>query len=119
MISGGKMRQCRNIVFIEDDQLEAMMVKEAITKADVDAALVHLTDGCRALDYLQDRSRQRPSLILLDLDLPKMDGLAVLAAIRADPELMTTPVVIFRASEDPEVIEEAFRCGAAATSSSL
>jgi len=101
------------MLLVEDDELDATMVKEAITKAGLDVAVDCVSDGQQALAYLQDRAVQRPSLIILDLDLPRMDGLELLKTIRSSPDLAWIPVVILSGSEDPAMVEEGFKDGVA------
>jgi CheY-like chemotaxis protein len=73
-------------------------------------------DGREALDFLQRSGKftdkSRPHLIILDLKLPKVDGLDVLKALKGDPELREIPVVILTSSERPEDIESSYRLGA-------
>jgi CheY-like chemotaxis protein len=72
-------------------------------------------DGEEALDFFYRRGKYedaaRPHLLLLDLKMPKVDGLEVLDAIKADPELRSIPVVVLTSSDRPEDIEETYRRG--------
>ena len=73
-------------------------------------------DGAEALDYVHAvgrfQGRSLPQLILLDLKMPKIDGLEVLKALKEDPSLKSIPVVMLTASERPEDVEAAYKLGA-------
>ena len=72
-------------------------------------------DGEEALDYFYRRGKyenaERPHLLLLDLKMPKVDGLEVLERLKSDPELRSVPVVVLTSSDRPEDIEETYRRG--------
>lgn len=73
-------------------------------------------DGEEALDFVHQRGqyagRPRPHLILLDLRMPKVNGLEVLAALKSDPVLRTIPVSVLTSSDSPEDVDETYRLGA-------
>lgn len=92
------------ILLVEDDSAHAEIVRRNLEGFHLANRLVHVSDGQAALDYLYgtgdwaDRSPQRPHMILLDLRLPKVDGLEVLRIIKDDPNLNAIPVVILTTS---------------------
>jgi CheY-like chemotaxis protein len=93
------------ILLVEDDAAHAEIVRRNFEELRVANRLMHVADGQAALDYLYRRggfadptSSPRPGLILLDLRLPKVDGLEVLRTIKTDPDLMRIPVVILTTS---------------------
>jgi CheY-like chemotaxis protein len=93
------------ILLVEDDPAHAEIVMRNLESFRVANCLVHLDDGQKALDYLYQRgafaepeSAPRPGLILLDLRLPKVDGLEVLETLKADADLRQIPVVILTTS---------------------
>ncbi|MFA6562395.1 MAG: response regulator [Verrucomicrobiia bacterium] len=95
-----------DILLVEDDEAHAEIVRRNFENCRLANRLIHLTDGQAALDYLYQRNgfsdpakSPRPGVILLDLRLPKVDGLEVLKTIKADPKLKTTPVVILTTSK--------------------
>jgi two-component system, chemotaxis family, response regulator Rcp1 len=92
------------ILLVEDDLLQARLAWEAIRRGNFRHRTTLIGDGQETLDFLFRRGgyRQapRPDLILLDLRLPKIDGLDVLAEIQGDEELKTIPAVIMTASQD-------------------
>jgi CheY-like chemotaxis protein len=109
------------LLIVEDspEDLEATM--RALRTAGRDPLIAHCADGDEALDYLHRRGRfldpaaaPRPSLVLLDLNLPGTDGREVLCEIRSTPALRTIPVVVFTTSADPHDIEACERLGASA-----
>ena len=93
------------ILLVEDDPAHAEIVKRNFESSLIANKMHHVTDGQLALDYLfrmngysDPATSPRPSLILLDLRLPKVDGLEVLKRIKADPELSRIPVVVLTTS---------------------
>jgi CheY-like chemotaxis protein len=94
------------ILLVEDNPDHAELIRRSMAEHRVANRLHHITDGEAALDYLLRRGSYAPPnapdlphVILLDLRLPKMDGLTVLAAIKADPDLRVIPVVVLTTSE--------------------
>lgn len=103
------------ILFIEDDLAHAEIAMRNFRKHRLGNRIVHLTDGQQALDYLlrqaaysDPESSPRPHLILLDLRLPKIDGLEVLERIRSDESLRCIPTVILTTSETEADISRAY-----------
>ena len=94
-----------NILLVEDEPAHAEIVRRNFEDFRVANRLEHVSDGEEALDYLYRRGKfsdplksPRPGVILLDLRLPKMDGIEVLQIIKADPDLRRIPVVILTTS---------------------
>ena len=95
------------ILLIEDNPDDQKLTLRALKKNNVSNAVVIAEDGEQALDYLFGTGqftgrdvRDRPALVLLDLKLPKIDGLSVLAKLRADARTRTMPVVILTSSKE-------------------
>jgi CheY-like chemotaxis protein len=90
------------ILVVDDDDADALMISEAIESSGNDSTVERVADGREALDYLRREGRfadaHRPDLILLDLNMPRMDGRETLAAIKADDDLKAIPVVILTTS---------------------
>jgi CheY-like chemotaxis protein len=93
------------ILFVEDDPAHAEIVRRNFENFRVANRLIHVADGQAALDYLHHEGDYRdpakypqPNVILLDLRLPKVDGLEVLRNIKSDPKLKSIPVVILTTS---------------------
>jgi CheY-like chemotaxis protein len=93
------------ILLVEDDQAHAEIVRRNLEGFGIANRLEHVSDGQAALDYLQCQGRwnsgnaPRPHVILLDLRLPKVDGLGVLKIIKADTKLSSIPVVVMTTSD--------------------
>ncbi|MET8151267.1 response regulator [Actinoplanes sp. NPDC049668] len=90
------------ILVVDDDDADALMIMEALESPERGATVNRVADGREALDYLLRthpyESAQRPDLILLDLNMPRMDGRETLAAIKSDDRLKAIPVVILTTS---------------------
>ena len=91
------------ILLVEDDPGDVLMTREAFADYKVRNQLHVVSDGADAMAFLRQEGdyadRPRPDLILLDLNLPRMDGRQVLEAIKSDPELSSIPVVVLTTSE--------------------
>jgi CheY-like chemotaxis protein len=103
------------ILLVEDDPAHAEIVRRNFADSRLANRLIHVADGQVALDYLYRRGEfsapdqsPRPHLILLDLRLPKVDGLEVLKAIKADAELARIPVVILTTSSAEADVAKAY-----------
>lgn len=94
------------ILLVEDSLIDARLTIAALKKGSLQHRLTLVRDGLEAVEFLSQEGRfaraPRPDLILLDLSLPKMDGMDVLAEIRMDYELKDIPVVILTANNDQE-----------------
>ena len=90
------------ILLVEDNQGDIRLMREILAEINPAAHLHAVTDGADAMDFLGFQGRYldalRPSVILLDLTLPKLHGREVLARIRADPHLQTIPVIVLTSS---------------------
>ena len=95
--------QAVHVLLVEDDPGDVLMTREAFEHHKLRNVLDVVTDGEQALQFLRRSGdyadAPRPGLILLDLNLPRVDGLEVLAEIKADPVLKVIPVVILTTSQ--------------------
>ncbi len=99
------------LLLVEDDAGHAMLIRHALESVDSSIRIEHVTDGEAALNYLFHRgddahphSRPLPRAVLLDLRLPKVDGLEVLRAIKAAENLQSVPVIVLTTSSaEPDV----------------
>jgi CheY-like chemotaxis protein len=95
--------QAMHVLLVEDDPGDVLMTREAFEHYKLRNVLDVVTDGEQALQFLRRSGdyadAPRPGLILLDLNLPRVDGLEVLAEIKADPVLKVIPVVILTTSQ--------------------
>ena len=91
------------IMLVEDDPGDVLITTEALADSNVPYELTVVEDGEQALDYLNQRGAHegvtRPDLILLDLNLPRVDGREVLAEVKAHPDLASIPVIILSTSD--------------------
>ena len=94
------------VLLVEDDPGDTLMIKEAFEENKLRNRLSCVADGVDALRYLRREGEYadaaRPDLVLLDLNLPRMDGREVLAEVKADAELRTIPIVVLTTSEAEE-----------------
>jgi CheY-like chemotaxis protein len=101
------------ILLVEDDRVDIMTVQRAMKKIDVSNPLYVARTGVEALGMLRGdgfpRIEPTPSLILLDLNLPKMGGIEFLKELRADPELGTLQVIVLTSSNEPGDRAAAFK----------
>ena len=94
------------ILLVEDSPSDAKLISKVFTRATIPCHLKLVEDGIEAIDFLYQQgeynSAPRPDLILLDLHLPKKDGLGVLAEIKADSQLSKIPVIVLTTSDCQE-----------------
>jgi CheY-like chemotaxis protein len=109
----------KKILLVEDNPDDADLAQRALRKGQILNEVIVMHDGVETLDYLLGNgayaggaARQLPSFILLDLKLPKMDGLEVLRQLRAHPRTQLIPVVILTSSREPQDVLRAYRLGA-------
>ena len=104
------------ILMVEDNPGDVRLTREALKSCKVLNELQVVEDGVAALDFLYRRppfeNAVRPDLVLLDLNLPKMDGREVLAAIKSDPVLKVIPVVVLTTSDSEEDVLRAYHLAA-------
>lgn len=99
------MLSSKPILLVEDDSVDAMTVKRAIEDLGSKDTLVRSANGEEALDYLRNETNERPRLILLDLNMPKMNGIEFLKHIKADNVLKRVPVIVLTTSmEDQDIL---------------
>lgn len=100
------------LLLVEDNIAHAEIIRRTLDENRLQADVHHVIDGSEALDFLYQRGAfvdyPRPTLILLDLRLPKIDGLEVLRQIKHEPKLKNIPVVILSSSRAEEDIIQAY-----------
>jgi CheY-like chemotaxis protein len=106
------------ILLVEDSATDAELALRALRKHNVANRLHHVKDGAEALDFLFGcgayagrRVEDRPKLVLLDLKLPKVDGIEVLRQIRGDARTRATPVVVMTSSREERDLAETYALG--------
>lgn len=103
------------ILLVEDSPDDVLFTLRAFKKNNMSNEIIVATDGAAALDLLLPSDQTpplRPALVLLDVKLPKVDGLEVLRRIRADPRTQPLPVVVLTTSSEERDIVESYRLGA-------
>ena len=95
------------LLMADDDPADCLLTEKALRRADITCPLYVVHDGAELLDYLKHEgdytdpaAAPRPSLILLDLNMPKVNGTEVLERLREEPELSRIPVVILTTSDE-------------------
>jgi CheY-like chemotaxis protein len=107
------MQNSKPILLIDDDDVDVMTMNRALRDLKVTNQLVPIGDGEEAIEYLRDESAAKPCIVLLDLNMPKMDGAEFLKIVKADKALKKIPVVILSTSNSDMDVTESFDLGAA------
>lgn len=107
------MNNLKTLLLVEDDIVDVMTVRRALKDLDVTNPLVHTKNGEEALDYLNNCSNPRPSIILLDLNMPKMNGIEFLQVIKKDDRFKRIPVVVLTTSREEIDKVQSFDLGVA------
>jgi CheY-like chemotaxis protein len=112
------LQETVEILLVEDNPDDATLALRALRKGNVTTKIEHVIDGEQALDFLfcagayaERNPENRPKLILLDLKLPKVDGLEVLQRIKADVATRTIPVVMLTSSREERDLVESYQLG--------
>jgi CheY-like chemotaxis protein len=102
-----------SVLLVEDDPGDVVLIKEAFADHKVGNVLSVVSDGVEAMRYVRGEGayagRERPDLILLDLNLPRKNGAEVLAEIKADDDLSMIPVIVLTTSEAEEDVLRSYR----------
>jgi len=113
------MQRETNILLVEDTEEHAVLIRRALEDGKLKPRLFWITDGKAALDFLYNRgnytdieANPKPDLILLDLKLPKVNGLEVLEQIKGEERLRDIPVVVLTASDEGKDIIRSYQGGA-------
>ncbi|MGI5521158.1 response regulator [Micromonospora sp. CA-259024] len=106
---GADSPQPVRILVVDDDPGDVLMIEEALADSDVDKVIDVVSDGEEAMEFLRAEGRheqaRRPDVILLDLNMPRMDGRQVLGAVKQDEDLRTIPIVVLTTSNaDTDIV---------------
>ncbi|UUS29477.1 MULTISPECIES: response regulator [Streptomyces] len=96
-----------DVLLVEDDVADAMLIEEALSERGA-RNLVRVTDGVAALEHLRASDTARPDLIVLDLNMPRMNGRELLKVLKTDEDLQTIPVVVLTTSTAPDDVTDAY-----------
>jgi two-component system response regulator len=100
------------IVLVEDNPDDQALTIRALRKQNVANEIVVLQDGVEALDFLLSPDKPIPHLVLLDLKLPKLDGMQVLRRLRSEPRTQLLPIVVLTSSDEDRDVIDGYRLGA-------
>jgi CheY-like chemotaxis protein len=101
------------ILLVEDDVVDMMSVKRALRDLQVTNPLYHVGDGVEALEWLKDRKNPKPGIILLDLNMPRMNGHEFLGLLKKDEDLRRIPVIVLTTSRGELDKVQSFNLGVA------
>jgi CheY-like chemotaxis protein len=107
------MKKLKPILLVEDDSVDAMTVSRAFRELKVKNQLCNAVNGEEGLKYLKAETNKKPCVILLDLNMPRMNGIEFLKIIKADENLRRIPVVVLTTSREERDIVDSFRCSVA------
>ncbi len=111
------MNPFHRILLAEDSLQDAELTTEALTSHNLANEVVHVRDGAEALDYLYRRGsfagrvNGQPAVVLLDLKMPRVEGLEVLRQIKSDPDLKLIPVVVMTSSREEQDVVNSYQLG--------
>jgi CheY-like chemotaxis protein len=109
--------QAARILLAEDSSQDVELTLNALAEQNITNSVAVARDGAEALDYLYkrgkfaDRENGNPVLLLLDLKMPKVDGLEVLRTVKSDPRLRTIPVVVLTSSREEQDVVRSYELG--------
>ncbi|MFC1792685.1 response regulator [Planctomycetota bacterium] len=102
------MQKSKPVLLVEDNSINVMAVRRVFNDLRIPKIVVHSKNGEEALKYLSDDTNEKPDLILLDLNMPVMNGIEFLKIIKDDSILKSIPVVMLTTSDDERDIAECF-----------
>lgn len=111
------MIELRKILLVEDNPNDIELTIEALTAQSLANRVVVMNDGVEALEYLEytgkykNRAREKPAVILLDIKMPRMDGIEVLQAVKKNPNLKAIPVIMLTSSREEPDLKKCYELG--------
>ena len=111
------MAELKPILLVEDNPKDVELTLAALQRSNLANDVVVVRDGVEAIDYLycqgsyQDRQRGHPAVVLLDLKLPKVDGIQVLEKVKGDPDLQQVPIVMLTTSREEKDLVRSYKLG--------
>ena len=107
------MNSKKPILLVEDDKIDALTIQRALKELSISNQIIAVTNGEEALDYLSENQTDVPCIILLDLNMPKMNGIEFLQARYKLDQIRSIPVVVLTTSLDDQDRLETFKLGIA------
>ncbi len=105
------MNSIKVLYLVDDDQDDRFFIRKAIQEAGAQVEIIEAENGLELLSLMQKQENAAASLILLDMNMPKMNGLETISAIRSDPQTAPTPIVMISTSSSPALIKTAYQAG--------
>jgi CheY-like chemotaxis protein len=105
------------ILLAEDDEGHAYLIQQNLLDAGLRNTIVHVPDGQEALDFIHcvgshsNRLPNGPLLVLLDINMPRVDGVEVLRRLKADPKTVEVPIIVLTTTDDPREIKRCYELG--------
>ena len=107
------MKKSHSILLVEDDRIDVLAVKRALKDINASNPLDVVGNGEEALAFLRNKANKKPGIILLDLNMPKMNGIEFLKIIKQDNELKIIPVIVLTTSSEEQDRVESFKLSVA------
>ncbi|MGI6486947.1 MAG: response regulator [Syntrophomonadaceae bacterium] len=107
------MRSIKPVLLVEDDRVDALTVKRALKELKVTNELIIRENGEEALEYLRNPQNQMPAIILLDINMPRMNGIEFLQAAKSDDNIKKIPVIVLTTSNEETDKIQSFNLGVA------
>jgi len=105
------MQSSKPVLLIEDDDVDAMTIRRAVEDLKVAGPLTHVTNGEEALEYLRRQGSEKPCIILLDLNMPRMNGTEFLKVVKSDEALKKIPIIVLtNSSEQCDIVSSFDLC---------
>lgn len=111
------MTKLPRILLVEDNPMDAELTLRALSTFNLANEILHLRDGAEALDFLlrrgpyADRANGQPAMVLLDLKMPRVDGIEVLRQVKGHPDLKTIPIVVMTSSREDRDLLTTYQLG--------
>ena len=99
------------VLIAEDDEGHAVLIREHLEEAGITGPILRFRDGQEVLDHFRVAGRQGRSLLLLDINMPRVGGVEVLRRLKADPATRRTPVIMLTTTDDPREVAVCYDAG--------
>jgi CheY-like chemotaxis protein len=99
------------IVLAEDDDGHATLVQRNLERAGLANGFIRLRDGQETLDYFHHQGADAAVLLLLDINMPRVDGVETLRRLKADPRTSATPIIMLTTTDDPREVQRCYELG--------
>jgi len=107
------LEQIKDILLVEDDEIDVMSVKRAVKELKITNRLIIQSNGEEGLHYLNENTTHLPGIILLDINMPRMNGIELLKALKDHPKFKQIPVIMLTTSKEESDKIAAFSLGIA------